>query len=379
MTVMGVTTRLVLIRGSLSGQTCRVPMGTGTAKSSCVETHMEFGLFYDFDIQKGKTQAETFERSFKQVEESERMGVDTIWLAEVHFSPYSVLSSPLIVASSVATRTSRVRIGIAVQVLPLANPLRIAEEAATLDQISMGRLDFGVGRSGLTRYYKGYNIDYYESSGRFQEAMDIITKAWGDGPFSHEGEFYSYQDVSVEPKPYQEPHPPIRVAAASADTFSMVGSMGYPIFISTTTDGPELIERLKLYRDAWRDAGHPGSGDALLRIPAYVSDNAEKARSEPEASTMYMIGYSAAQIGSSPSQEVTARLERLAKVTYDDVLRHKVMHGTPEEVVERIQEYKEELGISGLVLEMNYGGQIPNEQVLGSIRLLTEKVMPKFK
>ena len=340
---------------------------------------MEFGLFYDFDIQKGTTQAETFERSFNQIEESERMGVDTIWLAEVHFSPYSVLSSPLIVASSVATRTSRVRIGIAVQVLPLTNPLRVAEEAATLDQISRGRLDFGVGRSGLTRYYKGYNIDYSESSGRFQEAMEIITKAWGDGPFSHEGEFYSYQDVSVEPKPYQGPNLPIWVAAASADTFSMVGSMGYPIFVSTTTEGPELIERLKLYRDAWRDAGHPGSGDVLLRIPAYVSENAEKARSEPEASTMYMIGYSAAQIGSAPSREVTERLERLAKVTYEEVLRHKVMHGMPEEVVERIQGYKEELGITGLVLEMNYGGQIPNELVLRSIRQLTEKVMPEFK
>ena len=340
---------------------------------------MEFGLFYDFDIRKGATQAETFERCFSQVEASERMGVDTIWLAEVHFSPYSVLSSPLIVASSVATRTSRVRIGIAVQVLPLSNPLRIAEEAATVDQISGGRLDFGVGRSGLTRYYKGYNIEYSESSGRFQEAMDIITKAWGDEPFSHEGEFYSYQDVSAEPKPIQKPHPPVRVAASSAETFSMVGSMGYPIFVNTTTDGPELIERLKLYRDAWRDAGHPGSGDVLLRIPAYVSDSAEKARSEPEASTMYMIGYSAGQIGSSPSQEVTERLQRLAKVSYDEVLRHKVMYGTPGEVVERIQRYKEDLGISGLVLEMNYGGQTPNELVMRSIRQLAEKVMPEFK
>ena len=340
---------------------------------------MEFGLFYDFDIQKGATQAETFERCFNQVEESERMGVDSIWLAEVHFSPYSVLSSPLIVASSVATRTSRVRVGLAVQVLPLSNPLRIAEEAATVDQISKGRLDFGVGRSGLTRYYKGYNIDYSESSGRFLEAMDVITKGWGDEPFSHEGEFYSFHDVSVQPKPYHGHHPPIRVAVASADTFSMVGGLGYPIFISTNTDPHELIERLKLYRDAWRDAGHPGSGDVMLRIPAYVSENAEKARSEPEASTMYMVGYSAAQIASAPNRETAERLQQLANISYEEVLRHKVMHGTPEEVVERIQRYKEELGISGLVLEMNYGGQIPNELVLRSIRQLTERVMPAFK
>ncbi len=340
---------------------------------------MKFGLFYDFDIQKGATQAETFERGFNQVEASERMGVDSIWLAEVHFSPYSVLSSPLIVASSVATRTERVRIGLAVQVLPLTNPLRVAEEAATVDQISKGRLDFGVGRSGLTRYYKGYNIDYSESSARFLEAMDVITKAWNDEPFSHEGEFYSFHNVNVEPKPYQGLHPPIRVAAASAETFSMVGKLGYPIFISTNSDEPELMDRLKLYRDALREAGHPDSGDVLLRIPAYVSESAENARSEPEASTTYMIGYTAAQIASAPNQETADRLRRLADISYEEVLRHKVMYGTPEEVVERIQRYQEELGISGLVLEMNYGGQIPNELVLRSIRQLTEKVMPQFK
>ena len=268
--------------------------------------------------------------------------MDSIWLAEVHFSPYSVLSSPLIVASSVAIRTERVRIGIAVQVLPLTNPLRVAEEAATVDQISKGRLDFGVGRSGLTRYYKGYNTDYSESSARFLEAMDVITKAWGEEPFSHEGEFYSFHDVNVEPKPYQGLHPPIRVASASAETFSMVGRLGYPIFISTNSEVPELIDRLKLYRDAFRDAGHPGSGDVLLRIPAYVSESAEKARSEPEASTTYMVGYSAAQITSAPNQETADRLERLANISYEDVLRHKVMYGTPEEVVERIQRYQEE-------------------------------------
>ena len=340
---------------------------------------MEFGLFFDFDIRKGDTQTETFERSFRQVEASEEMGADSIWLAEVHFSPYSVLSSPLIVASSVATRTTRVRIGLAVQVLPLTNPLRVAEEVATLDHISQGRLDFGVGRSGLTRYYKSYNIEYAESSGRFVESMDVITKAWGEQPFSHEGDFYSFRDVSVEPKPVQRPHPPIRVAAASADTFSMVGRMGYPIFISTNTDEAELLQQIELYRSAREDAGHEGPGDILLRIPAYISESADKARSEPEASTTYMIGYTAGQIDSAPNKETVERLENLAKLSYEDVLHHKVMYGTPEEVVERVHRYKETLGISGFVLEMNYGGQIPSDLVMRSIRLLTEKVMPKFR
>ncbi len=340
---------------------------------------MEFGLFYDFDIQSGSTQVETFERCFNQIEESEKLGVDSIWLAEVHFSPYSMLSSPLIIASSVATRTSKIRIGIAVQVLPLANPLRVAEEVATLDHVSKGRLDFGVGRSGLTRYYKGYNVNYSESSGRFLEGMEIITRAWDDKPFSYEGNFYTFEDVSVQPKPYQDPHPPIRVATASEDTFSMVGKLGYPIFISTNSDIPELTDRLKIYREARKSAGHTSKEDILLRIPAYISDDPQKARLEPQDSTMHMINYSAAQIASAPNNETIKRLQKLANISYDDILKNKVMYGTPNELIERIQEYKETLGITGLVLEMNYGGQIPSELVLESIRKLTEKVIPHFK
>ena len=159
----------------------------------------------------------------------------------------------------------------------------------------------------------------------------------------------------------------------------MVGKLGYPIFISTNSDIPELIDRLKLYREARKIAGHNSKEDILLRIPAYISDNPEKAKLEPKDSTMHMINYSAAQIASAPNDETIKRLQKLANISYDDILRNKVMYGTPNELVERIQEYKETLGITGLVLEMNYGGQIPNELVLKSIRKLTEKVIPHFK
>jgi alkanesulfonate monooxygenase SsuD/methylene tetrahydromethanopterin reductase-like flavin-dependent oxidoreductase (luciferase family) len=163
---------------------------------------MNFGMFTDFHIRPQATQAEAFDESFKQVEAAEAFGVDAAWLAEHHFSPErSVLASPLVVASAIAARTQRLRIGLAVQVLPLTNPLRIAEEAATVDHISKGRFDFGVGRSGLTRYYQGYNVSYDESRSRFLEALDIIMKAWGQERFSHGGEFFSFHDVTVVPKP----------------------------------------------------------------------------------------------------------------------------------------------------------------------------------
>ena len=342
---------------------------------------MDFGMFTDFHIRKGMTQAEAFEESFNQVEAAEKLGMDSVWLAEHHFTPdRAVLASPMIIASSIATRTNRIRVGLAVQVLPLTNPLRIAEEAATVDHISKGRFDFGVGRSGLTRYYEGYNVPYSESRGRFLEALDVITKGWGEDKLSYEGEYYSYKNVTVVPKPYQKPYPPIRVAVTSAETFPLIGGMGYPIFVSGNLGIPQLQERLELYRKAWREGANPGPGDVVLRIPAYVEEAPKKARSEPEASTMHAIEYMARELSSSAAtQEAAERIQLMARTPYEDILKRWVMYGTPEAVAERLQEFDEELGISGVVLEMNYGGRIPYERVVNSIRLLAEKVIPRFK
>ena len=110
---------------------------------------MDFGIFLDFVLRPGNTPEEAFKESFDLVDLAEAMGLDTVWLGEMHFNPNrSVLSAPIVVASAIATRTKRLRVGMAVQVLPLIHPLRIAEEAATVDQLSQGRFEFGVGRSG---------------------------------------------------------------------------------------------------------------------------------------------------------------------------------------------------------------------------------------
>lgn len=342
---------------------------------------MDFGMFTDFHVRPHTTQAEAFDESFKQVEAAEHLGMDAVWLAEHHFSPErSVLASPLVIASSIATRTNRIRIGQAVQVLPLTNPLRVAEEAATVDHISKGRFDFGIGRSGLTRYYQGYNVPYAESRPRFLEALDVIRKAWGSEQFSHAGTHFTFHEVTAVPKPYQQPHPPIRVALASVDTFTLVGGWGYPIFISANTPIPQLQERLALYHQARREAGHQGPGDIALRIPAYLADTMAQARSEPEESARHAIRYAVEELaGTAGSQEVAERMQRLANTPYEDILKQRVMFGTPEAVVDRLQMYRDALGVTSVVLEMNYGGRIPYDRVLHSIRLLTSKVMPQLK
>src|SRR5207237_6529315 len=136
---------------------------------------MEFGMFREFPSMPGRSETEAFDEAMEQVEAAERWGLDAMWLAEIHFAPErTYLSAPLSIASAVAARTSRMKIGIAVQVLPLCHPLRLAEEAATVDQISQGRLIFGVGRSGLPRTYEDYGISYAESRDRFAEVLDIV-------------------------------------------------------------------------------------------------------------------------------------------------------------------------------------------------------------
>jgi alkanesulfonate monooxygenase SsuD/methylene tetrahydromethanopterin reductase-like flavin-dependent oxidoreductase (luciferase family) len=139
---------------------------------------MDFGINADFTVAQNGTHQAAFREALEEVDLAEEMGLDTIWLGEAHFRPNrSVLAAPIVVASSIATRTKRLRVGMAVQVLPMIHPLRIAEEAATVDQLSEGRFEFGVGRSGKVRAYDIMGIDYGESKERFQEALDIIQQA----------------------------------------------------------------------------------------------------------------------------------------------------------------------------------------------------------
>src|SRR5881409_650132 len=209
---------------------------TALLSSPTMNPRVQVGLFTEFQWAPGMDEAQAFDEAMAQTIAAEDLGLDAVWLAEIHFQKErSVLSSPLVVAATIAARTRHMRIGIAVQVLPLAHPLRLAEDVATVDHLSRGRLDFGVGRSGLPGHYEGFNIPYSESRDRFHETLEILVKAWTQERFSHEGRYYQFRDVCVTPKPYQKPHPPLRVAATSQETYPLVGRMGLPLFVAPRT------------------------------------------------------------------------------------------------------------------------------------------------
>ena len=348
---------------------------------------MHFGLFVE-QMRRGVSQVAAFQETFELADLAEAWGIDCVWLGEIHFDPVrSVISASLQVASSIATRTRRLRVGTAVTVLPLNHPLRIAEEVATLDQISEGRLEFGIGRSGVVRSYDAYGIPYGESQGRFREGLEIIREAWKGEPFSYEGEFYRVQDATVTPRPYQTPHPPLRMAANSDETFPAVAKMGLPIFVGLrAAEIPDLQVHLSRYRHAWREAGHPGDPSVYLRIPVYVSPTEQGAVEEPRESLTFFFGRqsrlarsSVGRAGTGPVERRQAQVERMASLSYEDILAKKVAFGTPAGVIERLTWLRKELGIDGIVAELNPGGLIPLELERRSLHLLTHEVMPAFK
>jgi alkanesulfonate monooxygenase SsuD/methylene tetrahydromethanopterin reductase-like flavin-dependent oxidoreductase (luciferase family) len=349
---------------------------------------MEFGMFHEFQRRPGQTEAEAFAESFQQVDEAEAAGLDVMWLAELHNAPErSVLAAPLNIASAVAARTRRMKIGIAVQVLPLGNPLRIAEEAATVDQLSCGRLIFGVGRSGVAKTYEAYNVPYAESRERFAETLAIIEQAWTSrGSFSHSGKYYQFEDVTVTPQPYQQPTPPIRVAATSPDTFITIGQQGKPIFLAVRhEDARDFAPQIAAYRKAWRDAGHPGDGQVFLRAPGYLAATSEAARDQVAASLMHyyraqgaLLADSARRAGVDAADRRVRTAERLNTITYDEAIAGSVLIGTPDSVSQRLESLRADLGLDGVLLELNCGGKVAHEHEMEALRLLCQQVMPRF-
>jgi alkanesulfonate monooxygenase SsuD/methylene tetrahydromethanopterin reductase-like flavin-dependent oxidoreductase (luciferase family) len=212
----------------------------------------EFGFFTEFSQAPGMSEAVAFEQAMAEMTAAETFGYDAIWLAEIHFQKdRSVLAAPLAIAAALAGRTKRVKLGIAVQVLPLSHPLHIAEDVATIDHLSGGRIDLGVGRSGLPAHYQGFNVSYAESRDRFLETLEILKAAWTQERFTHEGKYFQFRDVCLVPKPLQRPHPPIRIAATTQDTYPMVGRMGYPVFLAVRTSSiSELTSWIGSYHEA---------------------------------------------------------------------------------------------------------------------------------
>ena len=360
---------------------------------------MHVGLVLECDYRHGETEEAAFDEAFEMAEAAETGGLDGVWLAERHFAAPSnamdtggfgipsVVSAPLILSSAIFARYPSLRVGVAVNVLPLSHPVRMAEAVATLDHISRGRVEFGVGRSGFHRAYESYGISYDESRERFQECLDVILAAWTNERFSYEGQYYRFNDVCVIPKPFQRPHPPLRVAATTVPTFPQVGRAGMPVFVGLRgMDRPALAENLRVYHAARSEAGHDGDASVYLRIPVYVGETDEQAFADAEDSTMQAFNrfaqslfISAAAAGDTPDEELLQRGQRISATTYRELLRDRLAYGNPDTVTKLLREIIEELGLDGVIAEVNVGGGISRDKVLASVKRFTTRVAPALR
>ena len=189
------------------------------------------------------------------------------------------------------------------------------------------------------------------------------------------------------PKPYQQPHPPIRIAATTRDTFPQVGRSGHSVISGLRGfDVNEVEEHMEMYHEGRAEAGHEGKGEVFLRVPIYVAETDEKGRSDPEEATMRsyqrlgsLFGSSAGAAGTTVSEERLERAERLANVTYEDLLKDRLAYGSPDTVVEKLKQLSARLGLDGVIMEPNVGGGLTVEQVLNSVKLYAQEVAPRLR
>ncbi len=334
--------------------------------------------------------AERFRSIIEQARYAEELGFDSAWLAEHHFQPFGGLfASPAVIGTAIARHTRAIRIGTGVALLPYHNPLRTAEDYATLDVLSNGRLEFGVGH-GFVKW-EGVNLGlaYEESRERFREHLEIILKAWTEPSFSHKGRFYEYQALSVWPRPLQAPHPPVWMAAtATTESFEFSGRQGYQMMlIAFLHEVEDLRAKVEAYLSARERAGHDsGTTRVLALYHIYVGENPAEARASSAFGIMEYVNTAAR------SHQLTAKMEEpqtfrqhlahratLGALTPDDYLaRRRVVVGSAIEVREQLSHLCERLSLTDVIGLFDLGG-LTDAQVRASMRRFIEDVAPYVK
>jgi alkanesulfonate monooxygenase SsuD/methylene tetrahydromethanopterin reductase-like flavin-dependent oxidoreductase (luciferase family) len=291
--------------------------------------------------------------ALEDIKFADELGFDSVWLAEHHFSRYGILGNPLVLGAAIAESTSQIRIGTAVAVLPFHHPLRLAEDAATLDILSGGRFELGIGRGYQPKEFNGFGVDPETSKQRYTEVVDILRLAWTGEPFSYAGEFYSVDSVAVSPKPIRPGGPPIRHAVVSPASFPERGLAGDHIITSPTFAPLGRMKRnFDAYRDALAQAGHdPSAYDIPFMQQAWVGSSEAELRAVAEAALTYYRTVGKVVPGSD--EAIASEAEYYEKVrnniellTLEQTLTHGGNFGSVDQVVDTLGRLASELGVS---------------------------------
>jgi alkanesulfonate monooxygenase SsuD/methylene tetrahydromethanopterin reductase-like flavin-dependent oxidoreductase (luciferase family) len=343
---------------------------------------MRFGTFSYNQARPWVPEKQAFNELLEQIELTEKLQFNEAWFAEHHHSDYGMLASPNLMIAALARRTERLRFGNLVNVLPLYDPMRLAEECAMLDILTGGRLNIGLGR-GVPKDDMKHRLDRDTAQARFDEGIEILMRAWTGETFSYSGKAWGYEEISCRPQPLQKPHPPIYYGATSPDSPAMVARRGWNLALSRQplSNCAKAIEK---YRTALATDGHGnGTGDAIMVRDVYVADTDEQAWREavPEIMRFWQLATDNYWRGETVSEaDLTRCTERYAY--YPGGLTIKRLDewgtsliGSPETVIKKARMMIETAKPDSLVGMFQFGG-LKHEQVMHSLELFGTKVMP---
>jgi alkanesulfonate monooxygenase SsuD/methylene tetrahydromethanopterin reductase-like flavin-dependent oxidoreductase (luciferase family) len=331
---------------------------------------MKFGVLQFFSWPERRVALPTvYERAMQRIEIMDQTGYDAVWLAEHHFSSFSVCPSVHLMGTHVAARTRNLRIGTAVSLAAFYHPLRLAEEVALLDVLSGGRVNWGAGRGFDRVEFEAFGVPGEESAPRFREAVSIVLEAWRHERFSFEGDFFRFEDVEVLPKPLQQPHPPVWVAASSEPAIEWAAAEGHTIMMDPHSAHVEIARKRELYRERLEAHGHRFEGREIpmARLLA-VAESAERAEAVARQGAGWIVG---SYMGAGGGQLFDPKgiATRKGDDPVDRYLSGVVVYGTPERVVDELWRLREEMYLDYLMC-----APLSHE----SFTLFTEKVLPKL-
>jgi alkanesulfonate monooxygenase SsuD/methylene tetrahydromethanopterin reductase-like flavin-dependent oxidoreductase (luciferase family) len=343
---------------------------------------MRFGTFSYNQSRPWATEKEAFAELLEQILLTEQLGFDEAWFAEHHHSDYGMLASPNLIIASLAQRTKRLRMGNLVNVLPLYDPMRLAEECGMLDILTGGRLNVGLGR-GVPKDDMKHRLDRDTAQARFEEGIDILMRAWTGETFSYSGKAWGYEEISCRPQPLQKPHPPIYYGATSPASPAMVARRGWNLALSRQPLA-NCARAIKSYREERAKYENlTGKGNAIMVRDIYVADTDEQALREalPQITRFWQLATDNVWRGDSVSPDDLPKFtERFAY--FPGGLNVKRLDewgtsliGSPETVVKKARAMIETARPDCLVGMFSFGG-LKHEQVMRSIELFATKVMP---
>jgi alkanesulfonate monooxygenase SsuD/methylene tetrahydromethanopterin reductase-like flavin-dependent oxidoreductase (luciferase family) len=299
--------------------------------------------------------------------EAEALGFHSSFSVEHHFSGWNQLSSTLMLLAALAMRTTTLRLGTAVIVPPWHNPVLLAEEAATLDLLSAGRLDLGVGKGYRHSEFKGFQIAPEEAEARFEEALEVMTRAWTTRErFSHWGRFWHFEDIVVEPPPAQAPHPPLWVAAGNPYSIKRAASRGFNLILDQYASPVTLGERIAIYK-AVREAS--GLGFDPMQVTVARQLYVAKDRADKEAALLRQAEYTKRTINVSRDPSAKTGSHVLAYADRAGATEENALFGTPDEIARMIEALRD-AGVTYVLLTIAGG--------VDQLRRFAREVMPAF-